>query len=233
LERDVIQALESIVDYIRLFAEDIAECHLREYFEHSKESQKNNAIPDRVWRRVLALTAELWDGYVATLMFEPSARRARREMAIAEREFNELIAIPSTASVPHQEAWTLIWRRLESGPIQQMAATYLKTVQATMVRKVAEYRTRVAAPAGISDTAAQPKEELDVIDGFATTDQRKRAIEAFRTARGGILVKHAAANCGVSYEDLNKWKLHRGEKFAKGDSDKTRRIESTLRESAT
>ena len=64
-------------------------------------------------------------------------------------------------------------------------------------------------------------------DPFATVDLRTRSIAEYVKA-WACTRRVAAKKFGVTYPDLNKWKLYRGDKFAKGPSVKTANIESRI-----
>ena len=62
---------------------------------------------------------------------------------------------------------------------------------------------------------------------FETKTSRSKLLERVKSLYH-LSMKAVAKKMSVDYTDLNKWKNHRGEKFAKGPSEKSARIEKYL-----
>src|SRR5579862_3066218 len=85
LEMSIRRALASIIEYLRMFAEEILDAHLNEYLAIAPwEVLSNSTLARSVVDRVFDLTSELWRGYQATLFLEPSRRKAQFSIALLE-----------------------------------------------------------------------------------------------------------------------------------------------------
>lgn len=92
-------------------------------------------------------------------------------------------------------------------------------------------RARLALPPLVrpEDESKRPEvSQQDSSDMFSTRERRDKSINAYikveKCTRAAL-----AKRCGVTYGDLNKWKLHGNSAFAKNTrSGKTQRIEDEL-----
>jgi hypothetical protein len=83
LEESVIRSIARILEYVRIFAEEVLDAHLKEYLELAPSDVLTNEALLQVVGNVWTLTDQLWKGYGCTLRFEPASRRAQYMMAMA------------------------------------------------------------------------------------------------------------------------------------------------------
>ena len=84
LEDSIFRSVARILEYVRIFAEEVLDGHLKEYLEVApSDLLTNEALLQSVAGNVWTQTDELWKGYGYTLQFEPTSRRARYMTAMA------------------------------------------------------------------------------------------------------------------------------------------------------
>jgi hypothetical protein len=88
--------------------------------------------------------------------------------------------------------------------------------------------TSADVPPTVSAAAVGETAPASLHDPYAMPANRNQSILDYMTAWKFNYRWEVAAQCGVTYSDLNKWKLDRGKVFAKGHSQKVGRIENEL-----
>ncbi len=147
-EGDILLARERILQYIRLFAEEILDAHLREYLEveplallTSLELLKS--VGDNVW----ALTEPLWVGYASDLFLEPQRRRTLFEMALLEGSTSQL----DPSRYPDSEHWANSWQRLTEPDSMwsRLSARFTTTIEWVVADLIRQYQEKAASKLGL------------------------------------------------------------------------------------
>lgn len=223
--------------------------HLRQdWAAHAQESQKNRELLFEAWGQAkqLIVNAECWHGYsnefreLAEMQGRLGSRLVTRvdwangwqriggDRPIAMRF--ELVAARAGRALGGPG-----WRK-PSDFWQDCVLFYLEEADQRRAFYDASGLLKFSVVASeelclwlAAQAVAVRVKALPAVDLFATPDMRESAIAAYIQAEG-CTRKELATRCGVVYQDLNTWKLHRHEKFSKnGSSDKAKRIEDELR----
>jgi hypothetical protein len=149
---DILRARERVLQYLRLFAEEVIEAHLREYLEvNPSDLLTNPALFESVARTVAISADQLWTGYGAVLFLEPGSRQARHERAMTERTLDQH-SEPEPWRYPNPEQWANTWRRLtepdsEMERLDEQQKTTVETAVADLTR---QYREKAASRLGVT-----------------------------------------------------------------------------------
>jgi len=147
LAADVYRSQSQIVGYIRIYAEEVLDVHLKEYLESSAADVAMHMglrlhLADRIWK----LTSKLWRGYRLRLWIEPTLRRARYAG-------NAAVGIPNqspeleTWRYPDEQAWVEFWRQAQQ-PDSEMAvlkARHDQTIQQAILDRVKHFEEQAQA----------------------------------------------------------------------------------------
>jgi hypothetical protein len=150
-EADILRALERVLQYLRLFAEEVLDAHLREYLEAKPSALLSNpALLESVERTVLVLADQLWSGCTAALFLEPGSRQARHERAMTERTLGPH-SEPERGRYPNPEQWANTWRRLTEpdSEMERLDTQRKATVKAACANLIPQYQHKAASRLGV------------------------------------------------------------------------------------
>lgn len=157
----ILRSMGRILEYIRLFAEEVAEAYLNEYLEAAPQDILTSnplwwSIQENVWRQ----TDELWHGYYAVLRFEPSSRRARQTLAVRPGKIEDH---PELNRVyPDASQWTELIIRLTGSGIAELNQRYENSIKATIQSLVRRYQDQASARLGW--TRMEPQSHPSSVD---------------------------------------------------------------------
>jgi hypothetical protein len=216
-EGDIVRSRSRILEYLRLFWEAVLDAHLREYQAVAPMALlTNSALLESVVGIAWTLTEPLWVGYAAVLFHEPSARRARFGIELAQGNQHQEM---ETWRYPDSNQWAASWPRLTE-PGSEMAhlnARFKATFAESAAGLIQQYKNRAAAntssaetTAGVearrmSDDAPDPiakvediaeleGELLAILNGQDRSEARKALQVAEATAEAEFLGKRQAEN---------------------------------------
>jgi hypothetical protein len=151
-EQDIFRSKMRIIEYVRIFAEEILDAHLREYLQIAPlDLLTNGTLLESVARNVLTLTDELWTGYHCILFTEPSGRRARYIMAMAEKTMDQHPELEPWR-YPEGENWANLWQKMTQ-PDSEMARLnrrYEATIMKALTDRIRAHQDEAASGLGVT-----------------------------------------------------------------------------------
>ena len=168
LEESVIRSIARILEYVRIFAEEVLDANLREYLEIApSDLRTNEALLQSVARNAWTLTDQLWKGYGCTLRLEPTSRRAQYMMAMAAGTMDQHPEL-EPLRYPEGQQWADFNIRMAE-PGSEMArlnARYAATIMKTIGDRIRRYQAEAASRLGmITEPQAQrEKNQADKAD---------------------------------------------------------------------
>ena len=161
-ESDVVRARERILQYLAIYAHSVLEAHLKEYLEVEPLAVllTNRTLITSVTKRVWTLTDELWAGYGAVLFLEPSSRRARYSVALADGTLDRHPELEPWR-YPDQEQWADSRLRFtqpdsEMARLDKQRNSTVLTIATDLIR---QYQEKAAPKFGIKLEPARRSEE--------------------------------------------------------------------------
>ena len=147
LEDHLFRATEQILEYIRIFAEEVLAAHLKEYLEYApSDLLTNTVLLQSVVENVRSLTNELWVGYGIAVQQEPTSRQARFRMAMVLGTMDQHPELEPWR-YPEGEQWADFLLRM-ARPDSEMArlnARYTATIRRAITDEIGRYQTEAAS----------------------------------------------------------------------------------------
>jgi len=160
----VFRSMARIVEYGRVFAEEVLDANLKEYLEFSPADLVTNGdLWLQVADRVRELANELWTGYIERLRLEPTLRRVRHRLAMLDGTLDQHPEW-EPGRYPEAEPWKGFMEQL-SKPDSEMAlldARHRDTIDRAIWDRIRWYQ--VEASSRLRRTPpAQPESEIEKI----------------------------------------------------------------------
>jgi RNA polymerase sigma factor (sigma-70 family) len=219
LEDSIFRAIERILEYIRIFAEEVLDGHLREYLDCAPaQLHTNEGLLQSVARNVWRLTDELWIGYGNVLQFEPTRRRASRGMAIAEGTIH-LHPELEPWKCPPSEQWADFINRIEKpdSAMARLNSQYEATVKATIRDRIRSYQRQAASKLQSKAEMSQPASPVVNPHGMEPVSEKtpNEAVPVPARATGvsagadgekpGAVPRHPFEGLSAKKQDLGKY----------------------------
>lgn len=143
----VRRAMEWIIAYLRVYAEDILDANLREFLAVApSDLLTNRTLLKSIWQKILDLAEPRWMGYKTTVWLEPTSRRSRYMMALASgttAQHPELVA-----PYPDGEVWAEICRKMKPD-LERLNKTFYATLGNAVSDGIKRYQAAAASTFGI------------------------------------------------------------------------------------
>ncbi len=157
LEDSIFRSISRILSYLQIFANEVLDASFKEYLEYAPASLlTNEALLQSVVENTMRQTETLWFGYTYTLMGEPTRRRARLDLTIADGTIDSFPEL-EPSRYPPKEVWADFTKRM-SEPDSEMARWNVR-YEASM-RQAIENQTRrylSLATAKLSERPGDPQ----------------------------------------------------------------------------
>lgn len=155
LAESVFRAMDWIQQYLRVYAEEVLDAHLREYLAVSPfDLLTNAALARTAGHTIFNLTNTLWYGYKATLRVTPFAGQVRYMKAVMEGTLDEHPDL-TTHHYPDAKTWADEWNHMEP-QMKRFDAQWFTTIQKVLQVGFKRFRTEAASKLGISLDMLQP-----------------------------------------------------------------------------
>ena len=188
LEESIINAKTRILEYVRLFAEDVLDAHLKEYLAYApRDLLTNQMLLGSLCDRAHSLAVELWDGYNRILFGEPVSRETRFFSALAERK-----PLQSRLGVPDAQMWADLWYKWseEDSAMSRLTKRFDLTLGRALPEKVRTYRAEAARLLGVEIPSGNSTDDAEAgvtSAGETSTEKPQRP----RSGRGRPPIKPA------------------------------------------
>jgi hypothetical protein len=166
LEGDIFRCLARVIEFLRIYADDVLDAHLREYLENApSDLLLNETLLRSIAENVGHLTDTLWTGYGCTLRMEPASRRARLMIAKATGTMGQHPELEPW-KYPDVEGWAEFIRRMAEpdSPLARLNARYEATIKHAIVERIRHYQHEAAAKLGLSELRPRTKLEVSTPD---------------------------------------------------------------------
>jgi hypothetical protein len=172
LEESIFRAISRILSYLQIFANEVLDVSCREYLEYAPEALlTNGALLRSLAENTFRQTEILWGGYGQILLHEPTRRRSRAILKIADGTIDKYPEL-EPSRYPQAKEWEVFTRRM-SEPESEMArmdAQYESTIKGAIDDRIRHYQGLAIARLPAAERPADPgKARTDTQDGAGNT----------------------------------------------------------------
>ena len=159
LEDSIFRSISRILSYLQIFTTEVLDANLQEYLEYAPVAiLTNEALLKSFAENIFRQTEILWGGYGQILMHEPTRRRNRAILKIADGTIDKYPEL-EPSSYPGAQEWADFIKRM-SDPGSEMArmdAQYEATIKQAIDDRIRHYQALARARLPVAESAADPE----------------------------------------------------------------------------